>query len=98
MKIAFKILALLFFAVWMSIIYGCKKNSDIPIVITTPVSLITATTAASGGTVTDNGGAEVTLRGVCWSISEIPTTADSRTSDGIGTGTFSTSLELLTPG
>jgi len=48
----------------------------------------TSTTAISGGNVFDDGGADVTARGVCWSTSPLPTTADDHTSDGTGTGVF----------
>ncbi len=69
-----------------------------PTVTTTIVSSVTATTASSGGTVTADGGASVTARGVCWSTSQNPTIADSRTSDGTGTGSFTSSLTGLSPG
>ncbi|MGD2085938.1 MAG: SBBP repeat-containing protein [Candidatus Aminicenantes bacterium] len=73
-------------------------NTVAPTVTTTAVSDITDTTAASGGNVTDAGGAAVTARGVCWSTSANPNTADSHTTDGTGTGTFTSSLTGLTPG
>ena len=63
---------------------------------TTAVSSIAATTASSGGNVTADGGASVTARGICWSTSSNPTTADSKTTDGTGTGSFSSSLTGLT--
>ena len=44
---------------------------------------------------TSDGGASVTTRGVCWSTSENPTTSDSRTIDGIGTGNFTSSVTGL---
>ena len=69
-----------------------------PTVSTTPPSHITATTAESGGNVTDDGGATVTKRGVCWSLNANPTTDDDHTSDGIGTGTFTSDIKGLTPG
>jgi len=59
---------------------------------------ITQTTAISGGNITDDGGGDVTARGVCWSISQTPTTADSKTEDGTGTGTFTSNLTGLSPG
>jgi N-acetylneuraminic acid mutarotase len=96
MKIFFRTLALVFFA--SAMLQGCKKNPDIPTIVTTPVTLITSTTAVSGGDITDDGGATVTLRGTCWSISENPTTSDSKTSDGNGSGSFSSSITQLTPG
>ena len=72
--------------------------SALPTVTTTAVSNITATTADSGGNVTDDGGDAVTARGVCWSTSESPTTADSKTTDGTGTGEFTSSITGLAAG
>ena len=57
-------------------------------ITTTEVTLITSNSAKSGGNITADGGGTVTVRGVCWSLSHNPTTADNKTSDGIGTGTF----------
>ena len=70
-----------------------------PIITTTAASSITATTAQSGGNVTSDGGSAVTARGVCWSTSANPTTADSHTTDGTGTGVFTSSMTglLATP-
>ena len=65
-------------------------------VTTTPVTLITLTTATSGGNVTFSGGGSITARGVCWSTSPNPTTANSKTTDGTGTGIFTSSLTGLT--
>lgn len=48
----------------------------------------TETTAISGGNVYDDGGGTVTARGVCWNTTGNPTTADSKTTDGTGTGIF----------
>lgn len=67
-----------------------------PTVTTEAVTEITQTSAISGGNVTDNGGATVTARGVCWSTSSNPTIADNHTTDGSGTGTFSSSITSLT--
>ena len=67
-------------------------------VTTAAVSSITDTTAVSGGNVTSGGGKTVTSRGVCWSTSANPTLADSHTSDGTGTGVFTSSITGLTSG
>jgi hypothetical protein len=69
-----------------------------PTVTTTAISNITRTTASSGGNVTSDGGATVTARGVCWSTSSNPTTANSKTTDGSGTGSFTSSITGLSPG
>ena len=71
-------------------------NTDCPTVTTADVTDITQTTAVSGGNVTDEGGAAVTARGVCWSTSQNPTVSDNHTSDGNGTGTFTSNLTNLT--
>ena len=68
---------------------------QLPVVSTVAVTAIALTTAASGGNVTSDGGSPVTSRGVCWSTSSNPTIADSHTSDGSGTGIFTSNLTNL---
>ncbi len=63
---------------------------------TAVVSDITATSALCGGYVSDDGGATVTARGVCWSTSQNPTVSDSHTTDGTGTGSFTSNITGLT--
>ena len=75
---------------------SCMKN--IPAVTTEPIVNIERTSAKSGGTVTDDGNAEVSERGVCWSINHSPTIADSKTVDGSGIGSFTSNITQLTPG
>ena len=72
------------------------QNIELPTVTTTIVTNVTSTTATSGGNVTDDGGATVTARGVCWSTSPDPTIDDNKTSDGNGTGAFTSQLTNLT--
>lgn len=69
-----------------------------PSVITSAVMGVTATTAMCGGNVTAHGSAEVVARGVCWNTTGDPTTSDSKTTDGTGTGVFISSLTGLSPG
>jgi hypothetical protein len=69
----------------------------LPSVITTPVTSITSTSATGGGTVTSAGGAPVTSRGVCWSTALNPTILDPHTSDGTGTGSFTSLMTTLLP-
>jgi hypothetical protein len=66
-----------------------------PTVTTTAISNITSTSADSGGNVTSDGGAVVTARGVCWSTSPNPTTSDNTTSNGTGTGIFTSNITGL---
>ncbi len=67
-------------------------------VSTDPISNISATTATGGGNVSSQGGSAVTARGVCWSVNPDPTLFNSKTINGSGTGTFSSSLSNLLPG
>lgn len=71
--------------------------AELPAVATTAVTEITQTSAVGGGDVTDDGGAEVTARGVCWSISPNPTLDDEYTSDGGGLGDYQSVMDNLMP-
>ena len=66
-----------------------------PTITTTAISSITQTTAVSGGNVTSDGGSAVSVRGVCWSTTINPTTANSKTTDGTGAGIFASSITGL---
>ena len=100
MKSNFKFSQVLFSVLLLSILFYCKKETlkTAPVVSITPPSGITANSAIAGGNVTADGGDAVTSRGVCWSTGQNPTTADSRTSDGSGLGSFSSSITGLNPG
>lgn len=79
------------------ILAGCKKE-DPPTVTTAAVSEVTLSSARTGGTVSSDGGAEVTVRGVVWGTVEQPTTSNSYTTDGTGTGDFESLITGLTEG
>lgn len=82
------------------ILLSCKKEElkTAPVVSISSPSGATSTSATSGGNVSADGGATVTGRGVCWSTGSNPTVADSKTSDGSGTGSFTSSITGLNPG
>jgi hypothetical protein len=70
-----------------------------PVVTTTAASSVASTTATSGGNVTSDGGSTVTAKGICWSTSTGPTIAlSTKTTDGTGTGSFTSSITGLTLG
>lgn len=71
-------------------------SEGLAVVTTAAATAIDATSATGGGTVVSEGGGPVTVRGVCWSTTSAPTTTDSHTSDGSGTGAFTSSLTGLT--
>jgi len=68
---------------------------DLPTVTTTTPTSITPTTASSGGNVTADGGGTITARGVCWSTTANPIVTGSHTTDGSGTGVFTSSITGL---
>ncbi len=78
---------------------GCEKE-DPPTLTTLPVTEITSNSAKSGGNITDDGGATVTARGVVWSTSENPTVDnnDGKTTDGTGSGQFTSNITELSAG
>lgn len=73
-------------------------TADPPTVTTSDVVNIATTFATSGGNIPTDGGSTVTARGVCWDTSASPTTANSKTMDGTGTGSFVSQVTNLTPG
>jgi uncharacterized protein (TIGR02145 family) len=73
-----------------------KTNPILPTILTAITFAISQTSAISGGNVTDDGGASVIKRGVCWSTSQNPTIEDNKSTDGIGNGIFSSTITGLT--
>lgn len=71
-------------------------DAVLPSVTTLDVADITWTTAKGGGNVTDDGDAEITERGICWSTSHNPTTNESHANSGTGTGSFTVNMTGLT--
>ncbi|NBC03657.1 MAG: hypothetical protein GVY20_08140 [Bacteroidetes bacterium] len=75
-----------------------SENVDVdepPTVTTASVSSITASSAQSGGNVTDDGGSAVTDRGICWDNNSSPNINDTCSSKGTGTGQFTATMTKL---
>ena len=70
--------------------------ADPATVTTIAITDIDKTTATGGGNVTADGGATVTARGICWSTAQNPTVDGNHTTDGTGTGSFTSSMTGLT--
>ena len=68
---------------------------QVPTVTTQTPSNISYTTATCGGNVTTDGGQNVTARGICYSTSPNPTTANSKVTSGSGIGSFTCNLSGL---
>jgi uncharacterized protein (TIGR02145 family) len=99
MKLLLKItIVVLVSAGLLAIINSCKddKEPTEPVLTTSEVLSITQSGAISGGNITDDGGSDITARGVCWSANENPTIASFKTNDGKGTGSFTSTLAGLT--
>ena len=69
-----------------------------PTVTTTAASNVSYTTVTLGGNVTNENGATVTERGICWGTSTNPTISNSKKTVGSGTGTFTANLTGLNDG
>ena len=74
------------------------KAKTIATVVTTPATNVSYTSATVGGNVTDNGGANVTERGICYSTSANPTTSNTKISSGSGTGSYACNLTNMQEG
>lgn len=83
------------------ILFSCgpqeNPNPILPSVSTGAITNITSNAAVCAGNVTATGGASVTARGICWSTSQFPTIADSKTSSGNGLGVFTGNITGLSP-
>jgi hypothetical protein len=72
-----------------------EKTITLPTLTTSIISSVTTISAQSGGIISNDGGATITVCGVCWSTSSFPTTSNSKTSDIKDTTTFTSSLTGL---
>ncbi len=66
-------------------------------VTTSSASDITHASAISGGTIKDDGGSGITMRGICWNTEPQPTIQNFKTENGSGSGSFSATLTDLQP-
>ena len=65
-------------------------------VITSQVNYYSNDSASSGGEVVADGGSSVIARGVVWDVNPDPIIDGDKTTDGIGSGTFTSELTNLT--
>ncbi len=99
MKSKFNSIALLIilFVIPMFLNQSCKKD-NVPLLTTSPVIIITQTTATSGGNIATDEEGTLTTKGICWSTGTNPTTSDNKTSNGSGIGIFESVMMGLIPG
>ncbi len=91
-------------------IYNCNLQPDeiygiysaegpvLPSLGTIFLSDTTSTSISVESNILSDGGATITERGVCWSNSSGPTISDNHTTDGTGTGSFTSNVTGLLPG
>lgn len=79
------------------LISSCIKDPTLPILTTDEPKEITINSAIVGGNVSEDGGAEVTARGICWGIGSMPSLDDNFKASGTGPGEFSCTINGLDP-
>jgi sugar lactone lactonase YvrE len=63
---------------------------------TTAITSVTSTTAVTGGNITSDGGATITVRGICWATKTGPTINNFTANYGTGVGSFTGNCTNLT--
>ena len=91
------IINILFLIANISLFNSCRKKPGLPVIVTEEVTVITQTSAVSGGEILDDGGAPVLERGVCWNITGDPEVFDNRAVVAGGPGPFTCELSNLMP-
>jgi uncharacterized protein (TIGR02145 family) len=84
----------------LGVSYGAQisfQTTGIPLISSTEISNITASGVVCTVNITNDGGAAISSRGICWSTSTNPTINDSKTIEGSGVGIFSSTISGLKP-
>ena len=79
------------------LLFSACEMLNLPMLETLEVSEIGCEAAVCGGDITFEGVSAVIERGVVWSTEDNPTISGSKTSDGSGTGSFTSTLSNLQP-
>jgi uncharacterized protein (TIGR02145 family) len=83
--------------------YGNEINfitlpNSLPIITTKTISSISNKTASAGGIILNDGGSEITSKGLCWSNNPNPTIGNAIfTNEGVGIDSFVSYLSGLSP-
>ena len=94
MNTKFKVSALTFLIIFL---VSCEKKPTIPVLTTKVVTEITATSASSGGIITNDGGATIIQKGVCWSTSNNPTIESNPIDETGEPDSFTSNITGLSP-
>lgn len=87
----------------VGIAYGPEVSfttlTGVPVVTTSSITDVTQNSVTCGGVVTASGSSAVTSRGVCYSSTSVePTINDAHTTDGTGTGSYTSNVVGLQSG
>jgi hypothetical protein len=80
--------------------YGPQNSvttGNLPSGVTTIITKTLPDSIITGGNIPDDGGCSITQKGVCWSLTANPTTSNSTTAQGAGSGTFVSYITGLIP-
>ena len=81
--------------------YGNQVTETIfptaPMLKTMNPAFVTGYSSNSGGVITNNGGADITQKGLCWATHTNPTISDYMTNNGSGMDSFTVSMTNLQP-
>ncbi len=77
--------------------FGCKEDPEpvAPVLSTSEVTNIAEFGAVSGGQISDDGGAPIISKGVCWNTEPGPDIDDFKTTDGSGSEVFISNISGL---
>ena len=96
-------LSLIAMALIFLFLFACIKEEEViiqlPTISTLPITDITVTSVNTGGSITSDGGAEISSRGVVWNINSMPSLENFSgfTIEGSGAGVFQSALKDLQP-
>lgn len=86
-------MAMVCYLVFIGALSSCNEEEKyLPELITLEASNIRTTSAVSGGFIPNDGGAEITIRGICWSTTANPSLSDSTIDKGTGMGKFTCTM------
>lgn len=94
MKSSFKLFGFILFLIFVS---SCEEKPVSPVISTAAVTQISPTTAVSGGSIDDEGGAAIISKGVCWNTTDNPEITNNKTTEDSGPVSFASNLTNLTP-
>lgn len=77
---------------------GFTTTALLPVLTSVEITSKSPRTAICVGIITNKGGTAITACGVCWSLSANPTIKNSKTTESVATGIFTSSITGLTVG